>query len=86
MSYQDEMGPEDGLVSPALIKDMQAVCREIRDAVGKIGNACARIELFDPGKVTQQEFVAAGAAFQAACQLSGACMQKMQAAMERHGG
>ncbi len=85
MSYQDEM-VWDGRVSPALVRDMQAVCKDIRAAVGKIGNACARIELIDPDKVTQQEFVAASAAFQAACQLSGSCMQKMQTAMERHGG
>ncbi len=86
MSFQDELVTEDGRVSPALIRDVQTVCKEIRAAVSKIGNACARIELLDPKRTTQQEFVAACAAFQSACLLAGPCMEKMQTTMERHGG
>ncbi|MEP7152845.1 MAG: hypothetical protein ABI856_14135 [Nitrospira sp.] len=53
-------------MSPAFIADMQKVCEQIRTAVGKIGNACARIELLDPEKVTVKEFAAASMAFQSA--------------------
>lgn len=43
---------EDGRVSSVLIRDMQKCCTEIWAMVGKIGNACLRIELLDPDKVT----------------------------------
>lgn len=45
---------------------------------------CARIELGDPDKVTQQKFVSAASAFQGACLLAGRCMHKMQTTMARH--
>ena len=86
MSFQDEMAPDGQHVSPALIADVQRVCEEIRGTVGQIANACARLELLDPQKVTVTEFTAACLAFQTACLLTGPCMQKMQETMERYGG
>lgn len=86
MSFQDEMAPDGQHVSPALITDVQRVCKEIRATVEQIGNACARLELLDPQNITVTEFTAASLAFQKACLLTGPCMQKMQDAMERYGG
>jgi hypothetical protein len=79
------MVPDDQHVSSALITDIQRVCKEIRGTVGQIANACARLELLDPQKVTVAEFTAACLAFQTACLLTGPCMQKMQDTMERYG-
>lgn len=86
MSFQDEMATDGQHVSPALIGDVQRVCKDIRATVGQIANACARLELLDPQKVTVTEFTAACLAFQTACLLTGPCMQKMQETMERYGG
>jgi hypothetical protein len=85
VSYQDEMAPDGQHVSPALITDVQRVCKDIRAAVGQIANACARLELLEPQRVTVVEFTAACLAFQTACLLTGPCMQKMQDTMERYG-
>jgi len=63
VSFQDEMAPDGQHVSPALITDIQRVCRDIRATVGQIANAWARLELLDPQKVTVAEFTAGCLAF-----------------------
>lgn len=61
-----------------MITDPQKVCGEIRAAVDQLGEACRRIEAMDPGCTSLETFGEMVKAFQAACLLTGPCLQKLQ--------
>ena len=78
--------PEQLFAAVAMLTDLQGVCREIRQAVEELAAACRRIEALDPCSTSLETLGAAVQEFQAACEKTGPCMQKLEEASRRYGG
>lgn len=84
MSFEDESRPDGEQVSPALIVDMQAVCRELRGMVERISQACEGIETLNPLNTHTEVFAEGALSLQQAFNLAGPCMQKFIDVADKH--
>jgi hypothetical protein len=77
--------PEQLFAAVAMLTDLQAVCREIRQTAEGLAAACRRIESLDPCSTSLETLRAAVQEFQQACNRTGPCLQKLQDVAERYG-
>lgn len=79
--------PEQQLhAARGMIIDLQAICRELRQAGEQLGEACCGIEALDLGSPYMEEHLAAVMKLQEACDMIGPCMQKLQDCATKYGG